>query len=267
MPDNVQYARARHIHAALLCFCLFFLCACPVDPARRDFEEASSLLDRGSLREAARRYAFVVTKYPGSRFAPESQLRIAGIYSRLNEFDKAEYAYSALFFMYPESQEALVGREELAMLHSRNREHMKAIEEYQRLFQSLPSNRQRFQYLIAMEYIKMNDFTQARAELVELNNMMGNPALSPRIRLHIAESYYLEGSYNKALEKYDDVIARFPENEAAIEARLAMARIFEEEGDFKKAIASLEEVRSKKELPGLDDRIKGLSRRIKAGRR
>lgn len=266
MPGN-KYARARHIHAALLCFCLFLLSACPYDPARRDFEEASNLMDRGALREAAGKYAFVVTKYPGSRFAPSSQLRIAQIYRNLDEIDKAEYAYSALFFMYPESGEAIAGREELAALFSRKGEHMKAIEEFQKLFQASPEGRQRYQYLIAMEYIKKNDFVQARAELKELNDIVTNPGLSPRIRLHIAETYYLEGSYGQAITKYDDVIARFPENDAAVEAILAKARIFEEEGALRKAVEALEEAKAKKDLPGLDEKIKTLSRRMKAGRR
>lgn len=224
-------------------------------------------MDRGELREAAQRYAFVTTRYPGSDYAPESQLKIARIYTRLEDFKKAEYAYSALFFMYPESAEALAGREELAFLHSQNGEHMKAIEEYQRLFQAVPERRQRFQYLIAMEYINMNDFVQARAELVELNNIVSNPGLSPRIRLHIAETYYLEGSYGQALAKYDDVIRRFPENDAAIEAMLAKARIHEEEGAFQKAVRVLEEVRMKKKMPGLDEKIERLETRMKAGRR
>lgn len=224
-------------------------------------------MSQGALREAARRYAFVVTRYPGSAFAPQGQIKIARIYSRLHDHEKAGYAYSALFFMYPGSAEALVGREELAALHSVDGEHMKAIEEYQRLFQALPASRQKFQYLIAMEYIRMNDFVQARAELKELNKIASNPGLSPRIRLHIAETYYLEGSYREALGRYDDVIRRFPENDAAVEAMLGKAVIFEEEGAFGKAIEVLEEVRAKKAVPGLDERIKKLSGYMKAGRR
>lgn len=244
------------------------LSACPVDPARRDFEEAESFLSQGALREAAQRYAFVVTRYPGSAYAPQSQLKIARIYSsRLQDYEKAEYAYSALFFMYPASAESLAGREELAALHSSKGEHMKAIEEYQRLFQALPGSRQKFQYLMAMEYIGMNDFVQARAELEELVKIAGNPGLSPRIRLHIAETYYLEGSYREALGRYDDVIRRFPENDAAVEAMLGKAAIFEEEGSFGKAVKILEEVRAKKQVPGLDERIRKLSGYGKAGRR
>lgn len=255
------------MHAALLCFCLFFLSACPVDPARRDFEEAGALMGRGSLKEAAERYAFVVTRYPASAFAPESQLRIARMYASLKDTERAEYAYSALFFLFPESQQALAGREELAALFSGNGEYMKAIEEYQRLFQALPESRQKFQYLIAMEYIKMNDFVQARAELNELNETVTNPGVSPKIRLHIAETYYLEGSYRKALERYDDLISRFPENEAAIEAMLGKATIYEEEGAYDSALRTLEEVRSKKQAPGLDERIIRLKKLAKAGRR
>lgn len=254
------------MHAALLCFCLFFLPACPADPARRDFEEAGSYLDRGALKEAAERYAFVVTKYPGSAYAPESQLRIARIYVRLDDIKRAEYAYSALFFLYPESPQAISGREELAALYSGNGEYMSAIEEYQRLFQALPESRQRFQYLIAMEYIKMNDFVQARAELNELNDIVTNPGLSPKIRLHIAETYYLEGSYREALAKYDDLIRRYPENEAAVEAMLGKALIYEEEGAYGQAVKALVDARAKKAVPGLDERIEKLARRAKAGR-
>lgn len=266
-PSRTLFARTRLLHGAFLCFCLFVLSACPVDPARKEFEEAESLMSQGALREAAQGYAIVVARYPGSVYAPQSQLKIARIYGRTRDYEKAEYAYSALFFMYPGSAEALAGREELAALHSSQGEHMKAIEEYQRLFQALPGSRQRFQYLIATEYIAMNDFAQARAELAELNKITENPGLSPRIRLHIAETYYLEGSYREALVRYDDVIRRFPENDAAVEAMLAKAVIHEEEGSFGKAVEILKEVRAKKKVSGLDERIRKLSGYEKAGRR
>lgn len=186
------------------------------------------------------RYSYVVNRYPESPFAPKSQHKIAVIYDRdLNDPEKAVYSYSAFFFMYPGSPEEPEAREELAGLYSRNGEYRLALEEYQRLYEAQPEKRQKFQYLIAMEYIKMNDFRQARVELVELNNIVTNPGVSPRIRLHIANTYYIEGRNREALERYDDVISRFPQNEAAKEAMMQKAKIYEEEGRTALAMKAL----------------------------
>lgn len=48
---------------------------------------------------------------------------------------------------------------------------------------------------------------------------------------------------------------------------LAKAMIYEEDGSYKEALRELEKVRSKKETPGLDEKIERLSRRVKTGRR
>ena len=231
-----------------------------------DFDEAGSFQRLGRHREAIERYSYVVTRYPESELAPKSQLKAASNYDKdLKDDEKAIAAYSALFFMYPDSAETVEGREALAELYSGKGEHRSSIEEYQRLYESVPASRQRFQYLIAMEYMRMGDLRQARAELVELNNIVANPGLSPRIRMHIAETYHIEGMYSEALRRYDEIIGRFPESQAAEEAAMAKAAIYEDEGSYAEALRVLYALKGKKELPGLDERISALKK--KTGKR
>lgn len=216
------------------------LSGCAVDPAQREFERAERLLSEGSYREAIDQYSYVVSRFGGSAYAPRSQYKIGVIYDRnLSDEKKALNAYSALFFMYPASAEAALARHDVAKIYSRKGEYRKAVEEYQKLLEERPGEQEKVQYLIAMEYVKMNDFRQARIELTELLDKVSNPAVAPKILFQIANTYYIEGKMQKALSGYDEIISKYPETDAAIDARFGKAKALDEEGRLEEALSIL----------------------------
>ncbi len=236
------------------------------DPSAASFNAAEELFGNGSFSEAQRLYADVVNNHRNSAYAPKSQLRIAAIYSRhLNDAKKAKDAYTSLFLMYPKSVEALAGMEDMAGIYSGEGEHGKAVEVYQRLKAEAPAEAERFQLLIASEYIKMNDFHQARIELKDMLSVSPDQALSAKIRLKTAETYYVEGDAAQAISSYDEVINLFPESDAAMEAMLGKAGALLEAGKKTEALKTLAELESRfQETGAIKARIKWIRARASA---
>ncbi|MBI5561760.1 MAG: tetratricopeptide repeat protein [Deltaproteobacteria bacterium] len=222
-----------------------FLSACSSDPGRAVFEKAEKSLSDGDADSALKQYGYVIANNPESAYAAKSQYKIALIYNRyIGDRKKAMEAYSALFFLYPGTAETTEAREDLASIYSVMGEHRLAIEQYQLLLNEKPSDYDKFQYAIAMEYIMQNDFRQARVEFTELLKR-ANADLQPQINYQIANTYYIEGNLAEAADGYEKTAARFPDNPAALDARLGTAKVLSESGKLALALALLKELKGK----------------------
>jgi len=216
------------------------LASCFSDPARPVFEAAERDLGAGAFHEAISGYAYVASEFPSSSYAPKSQYMVASIYNRhLSDPASALRAYSTLISVFPRSREAWLAKEDMARLYSRMGDHWKAVDAFQALLETRPGERDKFLYLIAMEYVMMDDFRQARVELVELLDAASDARLIPEIMYRIAETYYIEGSLEKAMEAFDELISRYPENRFSLEARLGKARALTEIGSLTEALGIL----------------------------
>lgn len=213
---------------------------CTFDRAQKAFERGEKRLSEGEYGKAIEEYSYVAADFQESPYAPKSLYKITFIYNHhLGDVKGAREAYSRLIVMFPDSPEALEARQDMAAMYSGAGEHRRAIEEYQRLMEDLPEARAKYQYMIAMEYVMMNEFRQARVELVELLDVINNPNLSPVIRYEIANTYYIGGNMDEAIKRYDEIIARFPEHKIIVEVRFAKARALNEEGRLSDALAIL----------------------------
>lgn len=221
----------------------YLLAGCSYDPAEREFDKAERLFSQGLYKDAIDRYSYIAGKYAATPYGPKSQYRIGYIYHRhLKDSQSAIYVYNSIFFLYPESPDATAARLDLAGIYSEGADHMAAIEEYQKLLKNEPESKHKYQYLIAMEYLMMNDFRQARIELVELSNIISNPNLIPDIRFQIANIYYIEGNFTEAMKRYDEVVLKYPGHGAAVEALFGKAKALDESGRYKEALAIYSEL-------------------------
>ncbi|MBI5886627.1 MAG: tetratricopeptide repeat protein [Deltaproteobacteria bacterium] len=225
--------------------CAFMLSACTTDPGRAVFDKAETTFSNGDIETALSQYQYVVDKHPESSFAPKSQYRIAQIYNRyIGDKKRAMEAYSTLYFMYPNAPETIDAREDLAAIYAANGDHVLAIEQYQRFITDRPSEYTRIQYMIAMEYIMLNDFRQARVEFTELLNRASGERL-PEIQYQIANTYYIEGSLDDALAGYGKVIECYPQTSFAVDAKLGIAKSLSESGRLDEALALLKGLKDK----------------------
>ncbi|MBI5235648.1 MAG: tetratricopeptide repeat protein [Deltaproteobacteria bacterium] len=233
--------------ALLLAFLIITagLAACSADPAEQVFNKAEKSLGLGAHLEAISQYSYVLGKYPASRSAPTSQYRIAYIYNKhLNDKKKALEAYSTLLLIYPSSAFVADALSDMATIYSQADDHAKSIEFYQRLLKERREGRDEVQYLIATEYILLNDFKQAHIELMELLKSGASARLTPNVYLQIANVYYIEGRHNEAVEWYGKAADGFPDTDAGHEAGLGVARALNESGRPLESLAALKAMES-----------------------
>ncbi len=229
--------------ANILVALILLFAGCSTDPAEHVFEKAEKSLGTGSFEEALLQYSYVVNKHPESSYAPKSQYKIAYIHNKyLGERKKALAAYATLYYMYPGSAETADAREDLAQLYSDFKDHRKAIAHYQRLMAERPGDAQRFHFAVASEYMKMNDLAQARVEFTELLKVTGSPVLIPQIYFNMGGMSYVEGKTTEALDWYEKLLAKYPKDPFAIEAKFYKARVFNETGRREEALAVLREI-------------------------
>ncbi|MCK4738965.1 MAG: tetratricopeptide repeat protein [Deltaproteobacteria bacterium] len=205
------------------------------------FEEAQRLLGEGNYQGAIDEYSALVEAYPASSYAPKSQYKIAYIYKRfLKDTVSAEEAYNMLLHLYPDSEEAIFSREDLAFIYHRRGAHRKAIEHYGYLIEHGPKDlKNTFLFKIALEYIELNDFRQARVELKEILRAEVKGKLVPKTLYRVATTYHLEGNLDEALEAYNLVIEKLPKHALALESKLGIATVLEESGELVKALVTL----------------------------
>lgn len=252
---------------------LFFMAAaallqgCSFDRAHKAYEKGERLLGDGDYSGAIAEYSSVVSGFPSSEWAPKSQYRIVFIFNHhIDDMNGAREAFARLLVLYPGSEEAFLGRQDMAQAWSRKGEHRKAIEEYQRLIMERPGTRRTFQYRIALEYVMMNEFRQARVELVDLLDAITNPALAPLVRYEIANTYYIEGNMNEAIKRYDEIMDTYPGHPVAVESRLGKAKALDEAGRLDEALDILTGLLG--EYPNkeaIETRIRWIHKRLRSG--
>jgi tetratricopeptide (TPR) repeat protein len=218
---------------------------CGASEEVRMFEEAERLLSEGRYLPAVEAYSSLINAFPGSPHVPGCQYKIAFIHNMyLDDLTGAMNAYSTLLYMFPKSPEAVRARADRARIFSGLGDHMGAIEEYQWLLENGPDDKgDGFRYDLAMEYIKINDFGQARFELEELLT-------------------------EQAIEAYDEVVSRFIGQPVSLEARFSKAVVLEEAGRLKEALKLLKELED--EYPNREAvkiRISSTEERLKKGPR
>jgi TolA-binding protein len=230
---------------SLATFILIGLAACADGPSTMIFNEAEEHLSRGEYTEAINKHTELINKYPASPKAPESLFKKGHIYYRyLNKVDLALRSYDELSYLYPESPKLIDATKEKGKIYSALGEHWKAVKEYEWLLEKAgEEDGETYQYLIGMEYFKMNDFRQARIEFAEIIQKKSGTQLLPEIHFRIATSYYLEENLVESLKNYKLVVELFPEHPLAIESSMEIAQVLADAGKFTEAIEWLKDLK------------------------
>ncbi|MBE9531366.1 MAG: tetratricopeptide repeat protein [Proteobacteria bacterium] len=267
-PSALIFTRALLFASLSLLTLLITTAGCGKDPAMRLFSEAEVQLSRGEYIEAITTHTRVLKKYPDTELAPQSLFKIAHIYYHyLDNIKMAMKTYDELAFLYPESATLMDAAMERGEIYSTLGKHWKAVEEYEWLLTNgAPKENNRYQYLIAMEYFKMNDFKQARIEFAEIKDTDNEAGLAPEILFRIATSYYLEKNLTKSLEAYKEVIRKFPKDKLAFQSSINIAQVYSDAGRLKEAKELLTKLKTDsdtKENDLIDIRIALIEERIK----
>jgi len=218
---------------------------------------AGGLLDKADRCEREHRFALAQTAYRDSLrrlgddgSAPSRALRTRALahladlcYLDLGDLKCAADSYRRLIENYPEAPETFLARTHLAeMLRDRLNDVTGAIAQYKALATAYPgkAGSDDFQYQVVEGYFGLHDYVQARSEARALIDRFGTSSRVSQARFLIASCYELEGQRPEAIKAFEDLLARDPDGEIAPQARLALAKLLEQQGDGALALQLLQ---------------------------
>ncbi len=179
---------------------IFFISACSttddidINSAERAFKEAKEYEDDSRYEEAQRRFEEIKNKFPYSSWAKESDLRIAEIYYKKEEFAAAALAYANFKYLYPNHPQIAYVSLQLAMSYYKqlpstiDRDLSKgtnAIQEFNVVLQKYPGT----------EFAKT-----AADKKKDTENKLAEK------ELYIADFYYKRDHYLSALRRYENLL-------------------------------------------------------------
>lgn len=238
--------------------------------ALKDFSRAEDFFGEGSFQSALALYGAVVAKYPGSEHAAKSQYKIAYIYKNFLDDDaRAIREYVMYLSLYPDGDDVTNARGEIAELYSKVGEYWKAIKEYQNL-SHLDSENLEAQYgyvfKIAMEYLKINELRQARIEFREITEKSTNKELVEKSFYQVANTYYLEGSNDKAIKAFETFLKSYPLSTLYLDAALGKASILSEQAKLEEAAIWLKDLQEDyPDEKSIQIRLRAIYDRIESG--
>ncbi len=267
-PSNSIFKKTLFQASLFLITALFSFPGCGSDPSMTIFNEAELQLSQGEYRQAIKTHTNLLKKHPDSQLAPESLFKKGHIYYRyLDNIEMAMKAYHELALLYPESAKLVDAAKDRGEIYSTLGKHWKAVQEYEWLLnRSGPLERDGYQYLIAMEYFKMNDFKQARIEFAETLSTNSATSLAPEIHFRIATSFYLEKNLVESLKAYKLVVEKFPDHPLAFQSNINIAQVYADADRLTEAIDLLQRLKTRSnesENELIDMRIALIKERIK----
>lgn len=227
---------------------------------------AGNLLDKADQLEREHHFAQAQTAYRDSLrrlgdddSSPSRALRTRALahvadlcYLDLGDLKCAADSYRRLIENYPEAPETFLARTHLAeMLRDRLNDVTGAIAQYKALATAYPGKpgSDDFQYQVAAGYFGLRDYVQARSEARALLDRFDGSTRASQARFLIASCYELEGQRPEAIKAFEDLLARDPQGELAPKARLALAKLLEQQGEGELALKLLQQGSSE---PGQD---------------
>lgn len=192
------------------------------DP-EKSMSRANELIDRKDYEDARKLLLEIKNRDTTRKFAPLAQLRIADSYSKEEDYEGANEEYKKFIEMYPDNRYASyaqyqIGTNYFVQIESPERGFgaaAKALEEFEKLKRMFPRN----PYKEALE-LKME---KCRNIIAEYEFLVG-------------EFYLKKGSYNAALGRFQEIIAKYPSYNKEPQVLYHIAFIYKKLGDNNKAL-------------------------------
>ncbi len=187
--------------------------------ARRAVAGMSALLlARNDMRGALAGMKTVMGRYPNTEAAAEAQFCTGEIHRLQGDAEKAEAAFVAAARSYRSSPVSGRARDALAMMHYARGadalakgETASSLESYRKGVHADPNPTRKAQrtYRVMCLYYTLERWEEARAAGSEIlkTRSPGLGALREETREVIADTYYREGLYQEALERYQSLLA------------------------------------------------------------
>jgi outer membrane protein assembly factor BamD len=201
--------------------------------AEKAFKEAQSYEKDERYEEALKRYDEIKNKYPYSQYSKESDLRIADVYYKKEDFAAAAAAYSNFKYLYPNHEKIPYVSYQLAMSY----------------FKQLPSTIDRdlskgtqaiteFNVVIS-KYPTSEYAVKAQDKRKETQDMLAQK------ETYIADFYFKREKFLSALHRYEGIFKMPAPAELTSKAYLRAAICAFETGEFTRGKDYLEQLEQK----------------------
>lgn len=204
------------------------------DAFQAELRRIEGLVGLGKFEPAVDAYQRLAAREPLTSRSAALWVLIGQLYAGpLLRRDLALIAFGKAAEMAPLSEAARVAREQRAGIFEEEGVVDAMIEEYARLVKYYPEHERRFWYRLRMAegFLIGKRYQEARAELEVLGKMTGLPE---DIREHaffdLGESYFLDGSMEKAGRTYISFLKQYPKSTFKGEVDLRIAACAEELG-------------------------------------
>nr|WP_295901245.1 tetratricopeptide repeat protein [uncultured Bdellovibrio sp.] len=203
------------------------------------------------------------TKYPLE--AAREAARIS--FFEIKDFNKAIEYHHFIVLHSPDEKERLESQKQIAAIYFNNlQNYQESIVEYSKLQQMPHTDLEAAQYKmnVARAQYYQNNFFQAESEIDSLLKLKGDDNTRFSALMLKGNILVARKDFAKAAEIFKNLIQNFPEKAIQENVALTLAVCYEENFDFKSAIAILEQYKSKYSPPEyIELRIKRLQERMK----
>ena len=232
----------------------------------QELAAAESKMGLGDASAALRIYQDLANRYPEDSRRPVVLLRIADIYSTmLRDQGKALESYGRVIEEYPLSEASMLAHERWAERLLRQGDLDGAIQDYEAILKFSPDHpgRHRYHLLLGSTHLSRGSYGQAREELAPLiEDATTPPHVREQALFAMAESFFLQGRHQMAVDGYRLLLQQYPNSELAGEAKLHLATALEEMGRLGSAKRVAAQAREEYDNETIvDSKIEGIDKR------
>ncbi|UXR65733.1 tetratricopeptide repeat protein [Bdellovibrio bacteriovorus] len=252
---------------ALLVALVLALSACS-SQEEADFKQAQKSISQGHFRIALGYLDQVIKRNASSKYPLEAAREAARLsFFEIKDFKKAIAYHHYIVLNSTDEKERLESQRQIASIYFNNlQDYQASIIEFSKLQQMPHTDLEAAQYKmnIARAQYYLNNFFQAESEIDSLLKLKSDDNIRFSAMMLKGNILVAKKDFKNAAVIFKDLIDHYPDKAVQENVALTLAVCYEENFDFKSAIAVLEEHRGKYNPPEyIELRIKRLQERMR----
>jgi len=253
--------------ASALALLMLSLLACN-SPEERELKTAREDAEQKNYSAALSHYDKVLIRSPESASALTAAREGAkSAFFDAKNFEKAVLFYKYLVMYSPDPVERMAAQRQIATAYFDHlADYPKAVIEINRLLLMLtdPKEKAEYKMSLARAYYYQNNFTQAENEAEEFLRMPLGTEQRFEMMMLKGNIELAKKDLPKAIGVFKDLLNQFPEKSKKENVGLTLSVCYEEQGDYRSAIETLEDMKKYHPMPDyIDIRIQRLQQRLK----
>lgn len=224
---------------------LFIGCTSPLE---RDFREGKKSAEAGNFRIAAQLFDQVISRDTESELAVEAMkegARLAVL--EIKDYKRAAGYYQKIIQYSKKESDRQEAQQQLAALYfSSLQDYERAAVEYSKLATSskLESDRAEHKLMTARSYYYLGNYFQTISEIQEILKMKSNKETLFQAMLLNGNVLIAQKNFLEASKVFQNIIKTFPEQSLTENVHLVLSLSYEESGDYKRALSTLESIKA-----------------------